>query len=112
MMKYVFVLCLLVLWAFIWQIAPRLKMARSVVPPPTSTSATPSSFSSAVSTASAAAICSSTISATSMPARLTQLVMLLSVGIAPVTMWTLASRREPFIPTGSRMPSWSSRMKS
>ena len=43
---------------------PRSKIARSVVPPPMSTSATPSSFSSGVSTASLAASCSSTVSAT------------------------------------------------
>ena len=39
-------------------------MAMSVVPPPMSTSATPSSFSSSVSTASLAASCSTTVSAT------------------------------------------------
>src|ERR687895_605963 len=50
-------------------------MARSAVPPPMSTSATPSSFSSAVRTASAAASCSITVSATATPARLTHATM-------------------------------------
>ena len=46
---------------------PRSKIAKSVVPPPMSTSATPSSFSSSVSTASLAASCSSTVSSTATP---------------------------------------------
>src|SRR5213594_3634132 len=47
----------------------------SVVPPPMSTSATPSSFSSDVRTDSLAASCSSTVSTTSTPARFTQATM-------------------------------------
>ena len=84
----------------------------SVVPPPMSTSATPSSFSSAVSTASLAASCSSTDSCTLTPARLTQATMFCVVVAPPVTMWTLTSRRAPVMPTGSPMPSWSSTTKS
>ena len=91
---------------------PRSKIAKSVVPPPMSTSATPSSRSSGVSTASAAASCSSTVSATSTPARLTQATTFCVDDAAPVTMCTFTSRREPVMPTGAPMPSWSSTTKS
>ena len=72
---------------------PRSKIARSAVPPPMSTSATPSSFSSGVSTASAAASCSITVSTTCTPARLTHATMFCVDDTAPVTTCTLTSSR-------------------
>jgi hypothetical protein len=68
-------------------------MAKSVVPPPMSTSATPSSFSSGVSTASLAASCSSTVSTTATPARFTQATMFCVDEALPVTTWTFTSSR-------------------
>src|SRR5262245_21398963 len=65
---------------------PRSKMARSAVPPPMSTSATPSSFSSCVSTASDAASCSMTVSVTVTPARLTHAIRFWVEDVAPVTV--------------------------
>ncbi len=91
---------------------PRSKIAKSVVPPPMSTTATPSSRSSGVSTASAAAICSSTVSTTVTPARFTQAMRFCMDAAPPVTMWTLTSRRDAVMPTGSAMPSSSSTAKS
>ena len=84
----------------------------SVVPPPMSTSATPSSFSSSVSTDSLAASCSTTVSATSTPARFTHATMFCVELWLPVTMWTFTSSRAPVIPTGAPMPSCSSTTKS
>ena len=92
--------------------APPEKIARSVVPPPMSTSATPSSFSSSASTASAEASGSSTMSATCSPVRPQHLTMFWALLTAAVTMCTFASRRTPLIPSGSRMPSCSSMMYS
>jgi hypothetical protein len=83
---------------------PFSKIAKSVVPPPTSMSATPSSFSSADSTASAEASCSRTVSRTSMPARLTQVTRFCTEGVAAVTMWTFASSLVPVIPSGEAIP--------
>ncbi len=80
----------------------------SQVPPPMSITATPSSFSSSSSTACAEASGSSTMSATDRPQRLAHLTTFWALVTAVVTMWTLASRRTPAMPTGSRMPSWSS----
>src|SRR5688572_19824778 len=91
---------------------PRSKIAMSAVPPPISTSATPSSFSSMVSTASAAASCSITMSTTLTPARLTHDTMFCVDEAAPVTTWTLTSSRAPAMPIGAPMPSWSSTTKS
>ena len=87
-------------------------MAMSVVPPPMSTSATPSSFSSSVSTDSLAASCSTTVSATLTPARFTQATMFCVELWLPVTMCTLTSSRAPVMPTGAPMPSCSSTTKS
>src|SRR6266853_243952 len=87
-------------------------MAMSVVPPPTSTSATPSSFSSSVSTDSLAASCSTTVSATVTPAMFTHATMFCVELWLPVTMWTLTSRRAPVMPTGAPIPSCSSTTKS
>ena len=84
----------------------------SVVPPPMSTSATPSSFSSSVSTDSLAASCSTSVSATVTPARFTHATMFCVELWLPVTMWTLTSSRAPVIPTGAPMPSCSSTTKS
>ena len=91
---------------------PRSKIAKSVVPPPMSTSATPSSFSSWVSTASLAASCSSTVSSTATPARFTHATMFCVDEALPVTTWTFTSRRVPVMPTGAPMPSCSSTTKS
>ena len=77
----------------------------SVVPPPTSTRHTPSSFSSSVSTAKLEASCSSTTSSTLSPQRWTHFTMFCAALSAPVTMCTLASSRTPDMPIGSRMPS-------
>ena len=91
---------------------PRSNTAKSVVPPPMSTRATPSSFSSDVKTASAAASWPSTVAATVTPARLTQVTRFCVVEVLPVTMWTFTSRRAPVIPIGAPMPSCSSTTKS
>src|SRR6267142_2103619 len=77
-----------------------------------STSATPSSFSSDVSTDSDAASCSITVSATLTPARLTHATRFCADEMAPVTMCTLTSSRAPVMPTGAPMPSCSSTTKS
>src|SRR5579864_5763410 len=84
----------------------------SVVPPPTSTSATPSSFSSSVNTDSLAASCSTTVSATETPARFTHATTFCVEVWLPVMMWTLTSSRAPVMPTGAPMPSCSSTTKS
>src|SRR5438132_452103 len=87
-------------------------MAMSVIPPPMSTSATPSSFSSSVNTDSLAASCSTTVSATATPARFTHATMFCVELWLPVMMWTFTSRRAPVMPTGAPMPSCSSTTKS
>src|SRR5271170_2387169 len=96
----------------VWRIAPLANTARSVVPPPMSTRHTPSSFSSSVSTAKLEASCSSTTSSTSSPQRWMHFSMFCAALSAPVTMCTLASRRTPDMPIGSRIPSWPSTMNS
>ena len=83
----------------------------SVVPPPMSMSTTPSSFSSAKSTASAEAIGSSTTSCTASPARFTERTTFCTDVTAAVTMWTSTSSRTPDMPSGSRTPSASSTAK-
>src|SRR5437763_1070968 len=65
-----------------------------------------------MSTASAAASGPASRSRTWSPARLQHLIRFCPALTAPVTMWTRASRRTPAMPTGSRMPSWSSTMNS
>ena len=87
-------------------------MATSVVPPPMSTKATPSSFSSSASVASAEASGSSTMSATASPVLPQHLTMFCAEETAAVTMCTFASSRTPLMPSGSRMPSCSSMMYS
>ena len=82
------------------QSEPFSKMARSVVPPPMSTSATPSSFSSGVRQASAAAIWVSTVSMTSRPARFTQVTVFWAAVVEQVMTWTFTSRRVPVMPGG------------
>src|SRR6185503_8863658 len=94
------------------RIAPPENTAMSVVPPPTSTRQTPSSFSSSVRTANADASCSSTMSSTSRSQRWTHLTMFWAALSAPVTMCTRASRRTPDMPIGSRIPSCPSMMNS
>ncbi|EWS62860.1 hypothetical protein Y695_03911 [Hydrogenophaga sp. T4] len=91
----------------VWRIAPPAKMATSVVPAPMSTKATPSSFSSSVSTAWLEASGLSMSWSTSRPQRRTHLMMFSAALCAPVTMCTLASRRMPLMPIGS-FTSWPS----
>ena len=89
----------------VWATAPSVKIAMSVVPPPMSTSATPSPFSSSSSTASPDASGSRTMSSTSRSQRVQHLMMFCAAAAAAVTMWTRASRRTPHMPSGSRTPS-------
>ncbi len=96
----------------VWRMLPPVKIAMSVVPPPMSTSATPSSFSSWVSTAVLEASGCRIRSCTSSPQRRTHLMMFCAADTAPVTMCTLTSRRTPLMPIGSRMSSWPSMMNS
>ena len=91
---------------------PPWNNAMSVVPPPMSTSATPTSFSSWVSVASADASGSSTKSATLSPVRLQHLMTFWAAATAPVTTCTLASSRTPAMPRGSTIPPWPSRANS
>jgi hypothetical protein len=91
---------------------PPTNTAMSVVPPPMSTSATPSSFSSWVSTALAEASGCRMRSCTASPQRRTHLMMFCTAETAPVTTCTFTSSRTPLMPTGSRMSSWPSMMNS
>ena len=92
---------------------PRSKIAKSVVPPPMSTSATPSSFSSWVSTDSARRqLLEHGVERPRRPARFTQATMFCVDEALPVTTWTLTSSRAPVMPTGAPMPSCSSTTKS
>ena len=96
----------------VWRIAPPVKTAMSVVPPPISTRQTPKSFSSCDRTAMAEASGCNTRSCTSSPQRLTHFMMFCAADTAPVTMCTFTSRRTPLMPTGSRTSSWPSMMNS
>src|SRR5882762_991626 len=96
----------------VWRIAPSRNTAMSLVPPPTSTRHTPSSFSSSVSTASEDASGCKIRSFTSSPQRRTHLTMFCAAETAPVTMCTLTSSRTPLMPSGSRTPSCPSMMNS
>ena len=96
----------------VWRIAPWVKIARSVVPPPMSTRQTPRSVSSSDSTARAEASGCRIRSFTSRPQRRTHLTMFCAADTAPVTMCTLTSSRTPDMPTGSRTSSWPSMMNS
>src|SRR5690349_20443223 len=96
----------------VWRMAPCENTARSVVPPPMSMMQTPRSFSSSVRHAKLEASCSSTMSSTSRPQRWMHFSMFCAALSAPVTMCTLASRRTPDMPMGSRMPSCPSMMNS
>ncbi len=91
---------------------PLRKMEMSVVPPPMSMSATPSSFSSSWSTASAEARGWSTRSSTASSHRSQHLMMFWAEGRAAVTMCTRVSRRTPLMPRGSLISSCPSTMKS
>src|SRR5580765_864510 len=92
--------------------APWVKMAMSVVPPPTSSRQTPRSFSSSDSTARDEASGCRMRSFTSSPQRRTHFTMFCAADTAPVTMCTLTSRRTPDMPIGSRTSSWPSMMNS
>ncbi len=89
----------------VWQIAPCTNTAMSVVPAPMSTSTTPSSRSSAVSTATLDASEDNTRSSTCRPQRCTHLLMLAAADCAHTTRCACTSRRTPVMPTGLRMPS-------
>ncbi len=52
------------------------------------------------------------MSITFSPALFAHFTMFCALVTAAVTMWILASRRTPLMPSGSRMPSWSSMMNS
>ena len=86
------------------RIFPSWKIVTPVEPPPTSTRATPNSFSSSVSTAYDAASGSSTRSATRYPARCTALRRFCAAVLCTVTRYISTSSRVPVIPTGSTMP--------
>ena len=90
---------------------PSAKIARSVVPPPKSTIATPSSRSSSVSTASLEASGCRMMPITSSSARSTLLTRFWIAVTAPVMMCTLTFRCAPDMASGSRIPSCWSRMK-
>jgi len=96
----------------VWRIAPCVKIAMSVVPPPMSTRHTPRSFSSSDSTAREDASGCRMRSLTSSPQRRTHLTMFCAEDTAPVTMCTLTSSRTPDMPIGSRTSSCPSMMYS
>ena len=84
----------------VWRIAPPVKIATSVVPPPMSTKHTPKSLSSSDSTALLDASGCRIISRTSSPQRCTHFMMFCAAATAPVTICTSTSRRIPLIPNG------------
>src|SRR6266446_8888685 len=84
----------------------------SVVPPPMSSKQQPRSRSSCVRHASAEASGSSTVSLIRIPARFAAVTRFCVAAIEEVTRWTLASRRWPTMPMGSRMPSCASTINS
>ena len=94
------------------RIAPSVKTAISVVPPPISTKQTPNSFSSSARTAWAEASCSKMTSSTSKPQRLIHFSIFCAALTAPVTICTLASSLMPDMPMGSLIPSWRSMTNS
>ena len=96
----------------VWYGAPSRCTRTSVVPPPRSMRRTPSSRSSAVSTALDDASGSRTISFTLKPARLTHFTMFCAEVTAPVMMCASASSRTPTMPTGFLMPPCWSTMNS
>ena len=91
---------------------PSWNSATFVVPPPRSSSTTPSSFSSDVSADSPAAIVSRTSSLTCIPDCTMQLLTFRNGVTAPVTMCTSTSSRTPDMPHGSGILHWSSTMWS
>src|SRR3954453_14718164 len=80
------------------RMAPWVKTARSVVPPPMSSRHTPRSFSSSESTAREEASGCNTRSFTSMPQRRTHLMMFCAADTPPVTLGNFTSRGQPDIP--------------
>src|SRR5713101_739253 len=84
----------------------------SVVPPPISRRQQPRSRSSCVRDDSAEASGSSTVSLIRIPARFAAVTRFCVAAIEEVTRWTLASRRWPTMPMGSRMPSCASTRNS
>src|SRR5262245_367709 len=92
----------------VWNGEPSWNNARSIVPAPTSATATPSSFSVSLSTASAEASPSTTSSSILTPAADTHLVRFCTAVAEAVTMCVSTSRRRALIPSGSLTPSWPS----
>ncbi len=86
------------------EMEPSWKMATSVVSPPRSTSATPSSRSSSLRTASEVASGVSTSSSISTPARCTHLLRFCTLVAEAVTMCVSTSSRTAVMPIGSRTP--------
>lgn len=94
-------------------ISPSWNSAAPVVPAPMSINRAPCSRSSGVSTASAVASGSKTISiADDAGARLTQVSSVLPRVVCPVTRCSVTSRREPGVPSGSLIPPCSSTRNS
>ena len=83
-----------------------------MVPAPMSATATPSSRSVSVSTASPEANEATTSSSGRTPAWRTHLVRFWSAVALPCTMWVATSRRMALMPSGSLTPSWPSTVKS
>src|SRR5262245_14258988 len=92
----------------VWNGEPSANSARSIVPAPMSATATPSSFSVSVRTASDEARPSATSSSIFTPASWTHLVRFCTAVADAVTMWVSTSSRSALMPSGSLTPSWPS----
>ena len=82
-----------------------------MVPAPKSATATPSSFSVSLRTASAEASELTTSSSILTPAAATHLDRFWTAVADAVTMWVSTSRRRALMPSGSLTPSWPSTLK-
>src|SRR5271170_4972575 len=94
----------------VWATAPSKKTTSSVEAAPISSRQAPSSRSSAETVASAAAMASNTVSETSKPALLAQVITLCAALAEQVEICRFTSSRLPTIPTGSWIPGCSSRI--
>ena len=95
----------------VWKGEPSWNRARSIVPAPMSATATPSSFSVSLRTASAEASELTTSSSILTPAAATHLDRFWTAVAEAVTMWVSTSSRSALIPSGSLTPSWPSTLK-
>ena len=95
----------------VWKGEPSWNRARSMVPAPKSATATPSSFSVSLRTASAEASELTTSSSILTPAAATHLDRFWTAVAEAVTMWVSTSRRRALMPSGSLTPSWPSTLK-